>query len=57
MRTRAAVFHGPGRPLEVCVLELEEPPDDEVVVRIGPVVNDAIEASLAGSAGRVVVQP
>jgi hypothetical protein len=41
----------------VCVLELEEPPDDEVVVRMGPVVNDAIEASLAGSAGRVVVQP
>jgi S-(hydroxymethyl)glutathione dehydrogenase/alcohol dehydrogenase len=34
MRTRAAVFHGPGRPLEVREIELEEPRDDEVVVRM-----------------------
>jgi S-(hydroxymethyl)glutathione dehydrogenase / alcohol dehydrogenase len=34
MKTRAAVFHGPGRPLEVREIELEEPRDDEVVVRM-----------------------
>jgi S-(hydroxymethyl)glutathione dehydrogenase / alcohol dehydrogenase len=37
MKTRAAVFHGPGRPLEVCEIELEEPRDDEVVVRMAAV--------------------
>jgi S-(hydroxymethyl)glutathione dehydrogenase/alcohol dehydrogenase len=37
MKTRAAVFHGAGRPLEVCEIELEEPRDDEVVVRMGAV--------------------
>ena len=37
MKTRAAVFHGPRRPLEVCELELEEPRDDEVVVRMAAV--------------------
>ena len=34
MKTRAAVFYGPGRPLEVREIELEEPQDDEVVVRM-----------------------
>jgi len=37
MKTRAAVFHGPGRPLEVCEIELEEPRADEVVVRMAAV--------------------
>lgn len=37
MKTRAAVFQGAGRPLEVCEIELEEPRDDEVVVRMGAV--------------------
>ncbi|TML06009.1 MAG: zinc-binding dehydrogenase [Actinobacteria bacterium] len=37
MKTRAAVFHGAGRPLEVCEIELEEPRDDEVVVRMAAV--------------------
>src|SRR5512132_2178363 len=37
MKTRAAIFHGPGRPLEVCEIELEEPRDDEVVVRMAAV--------------------
>jgi S-(hydroxymethyl)glutathione dehydrogenase / alcohol dehydrogenase len=37
MKTRAAVFHGPGRPLEVREIELEEPRDDEVVVRMAAV--------------------
>jgi S-(hydroxymethyl)glutathione dehydrogenase/alcohol dehydrogenase len=37
MKTRAAVFHGAGRPLEVREIELEEPRDDEVVVRMGAV--------------------
>ena len=37
MKTRAAVFHGPGRPLEVCEIELEEPRTDEVVVRMAAV--------------------
>ena len=34
MKTRAAVFHGPGRPLEVREIELDDPRDDEVVVRM-----------------------
>jgi S-(hydroxymethyl)glutathione dehydrogenase/alcohol dehydrogenase len=34
MKTRAAVFYGPGRPLEVREIELEEPLDDEVLVRM-----------------------
>ena len=34
MRTRAAVFHGPGRALEVREIELEELRDDEVLVRM-----------------------
>ena len=34
MKTRAAVFHGAGRPLEVREIELDEPRDDEVVVRM-----------------------
>jgi S-(hydroxymethyl)glutathione dehydrogenase/alcohol dehydrogenase len=34
MKTRAAVFYGSGRPLEVREIELEEPRDDEVVVRM-----------------------
>jgi S-(hydroxymethyl)glutathione dehydrogenase/alcohol dehydrogenase len=37
MKTRAAVFHGPGRPLEVCGIELEEPRDNEVLVRMAAV--------------------
>src|SRR4029450_13563032 len=37
MKTRAAVFHGAGRPLEVCEIELDEPGDDEVLVRMGAV--------------------
>lgn len=37
MKTRAAVFHGPGRPLEVCEIELEEPRYDEVLVRMAAV--------------------
>jgi S-(hydroxymethyl)glutathione dehydrogenase/alcohol dehydrogenase len=37
MKTRAAVFHGPGRPLEVREIDLEEPKDDEVVVRMAAV--------------------
>jgi S-(hydroxymethyl)glutathione dehydrogenase / alcohol dehydrogenase len=34
LKTRAALFHGPGRPLEVREIELEEPRADEVLVRI-----------------------
>ena len=34
MRTRAAVFHGPGRALEVREIELEELRHDEVLVRM-----------------------
>jgi S-(hydroxymethyl)glutathione dehydrogenase/alcohol dehydrogenase len=34
MKTRAAVFHGPGRALEVREIELEELRDDEVLVRM-----------------------
>jgi S-(hydroxymethyl)glutathione dehydrogenase / alcohol dehydrogenase len=37
MQTRAAVFHGPGRPLEVREIELDEPRDDEVIVRMAAV--------------------
>jgi S-(hydroxymethyl)glutathione dehydrogenase/alcohol dehydrogenase len=37
MKTRAAVFHGPGRPLDVREIELEEPRDDEVLVRMAAV--------------------
>jgi S-(hydroxymethyl)glutathione dehydrogenase/alcohol dehydrogenase len=37
MKTRAAVFHGPGRPLEVREIELEEPREDEVLVRMAAV--------------------
>jgi S-(hydroxymethyl)glutathione dehydrogenase/alcohol dehydrogenase len=37
MKTRAAVFHGPGRPLEVREVELEEPREDEVLVRMAAV--------------------
>src|SRR5947207_5525332 len=34
VKTRAAVFHGAGRPLEVREIELEEPRADEVLVRM-----------------------
>src|SRR6266576_5815548 len=34
VKTRAAVFRGPGRPLEVCEIELEEPRDHEVLVQM-----------------------
>jgi S-(hydroxymethyl)glutathione dehydrogenase / alcohol dehydrogenase len=34
MKTRAAVFRGPGRPLEVCEIELEDLRDDEVLVQM-----------------------
>src|SRR5213080_1814017 len=37
LRTRAALFHGAGRPLEVREIELEEPRADEVLVRIAAV--------------------
>ena len=37
MKTRAAVFYGPGRPLELREIELEEPREDEVVVRMAAV--------------------
>jgi S-(hydroxymethyl)glutathione dehydrogenase/alcohol dehydrogenase len=37
MKTRAAVFHGPGRPLGVREIELEEPREDEVLVRMAAV--------------------
>jgi S-(hydroxymethyl)glutathione dehydrogenase / alcohol dehydrogenase len=37
MKTRAAVFHGPGRPLELREIELEEPREDEVLVRMAAV--------------------
>ena len=34
MKTRAALFHAAGRPLEVVEIDLEEPRPDEVVVRM-----------------------
>jgi S-(hydroxymethyl)glutathione dehydrogenase/alcohol dehydrogenase len=37
LRTRAALFHGAGRPLEVREIELREPRPDEVLVRIAAV--------------------
>jgi S-(hydroxymethyl)glutathione dehydrogenase/alcohol dehydrogenase len=37
VKTRAALFHGVGRPLEVREIELREPRADEVLVRIGAV--------------------
>jgi S-(hydroxymethyl)glutathione dehydrogenase / alcohol dehydrogenase len=37
MKTRAAVFYGPGRPFGVREIDLEEPRDDEVVVRMAAV--------------------
>jgi S-(hydroxymethyl)glutathione dehydrogenase/alcohol dehydrogenase len=37
MKTHAAVFYGPGRPLEVREIELDEPRNDEVVVRMAAV--------------------
>jgi S-(hydroxymethyl)glutathione dehydrogenase/alcohol dehydrogenase len=37
MKTRAAVFHGPGRPLDVREIDLEEPRADEVLVRMAAV--------------------
>jgi S-(hydroxymethyl)glutathione dehydrogenase/alcohol dehydrogenase len=37
LKTRAALFHGPGRPLEVRELELEEPRAGEVLVRMAAV--------------------
>lgn len=37
MRTRAALFHGPGRPLEVAEIELEEPGPTQVLVRMAAV--------------------
>jgi S-(hydroxymethyl)glutathione dehydrogenase / alcohol dehydrogenase len=37
LRTRAALFHGAGRPLELREIELDEPRVDEVVVRMAAV--------------------
>lgn len=37
MRTRAALFHGPGRPLETREIDLEEPRAGEVLVRMAAV--------------------
>jgi S-(hydroxymethyl)glutathione dehydrogenase/alcohol dehydrogenase len=37
VRTRAALFHGPGRPFEVTELELEEPGERQVLVRMAAV--------------------
>jgi S-(hydroxymethyl)glutathione dehydrogenase / alcohol dehydrogenase len=37
MKTRAALFNGPGRPLELREIELEEPRADEVLVRMAAV--------------------
>ncbi|HET9287791.1 MAG TPA: alcohol dehydrogenase catalytic domain-containing protein [Gaiella sp.] len=37
MKTRAALFHAVGEPLEVAEIELEEPRPDEVVVRMAAV--------------------
>jgi S-(hydroxymethyl)glutathione dehydrogenase / alcohol dehydrogenase len=37
LKARAAIFHGPGRPLEVHEIELEELRDDEVLVRMSAV--------------------
>jgi S-(hydroxymethyl)glutathione dehydrogenase / alcohol dehydrogenase len=37
LKTRAALFLGPGRPLELRDIELDEPRDDEVLVRMGAV--------------------
>lgn len=37
MRTRAAVFHGPGLPFEITEIELDEPSDGDVVVRMAAV--------------------
>jgi S-(hydroxymethyl)glutathione dehydrogenase/alcohol dehydrogenase len=34
VKTRAALFHGPGRPLEIRDVELEEPGSDDVLVRM-----------------------
>jgi S-(hydroxymethyl)glutathione dehydrogenase / alcohol dehydrogenase len=37
MKSRAAVFYGPGRPLEVREIQLDEPREDEVLVRMAAV--------------------
>ena len=37
MKTRAALFNGPGRPLELREIELDEPRGDEVLVRMAAV--------------------
>ncbi len=37
MRTRAAVFHGPDLPFEVTEITLDEPGDDDVVVRMAAI--------------------
>ncbi len=37
MRSRAAVFHGPGKPLEVREIDLDDPGPRDVVVRMGAV--------------------
>jgi S-(hydroxymethyl)glutathione dehydrogenase/alcohol dehydrogenase len=37
MRTRAALFHAPGAPLEVCEVEVAEPAPDHVLVRMAAV--------------------
>lgn len=37
MKTRAALFHGAGRPLEVREIDLREPRPDEVLVRVAAV--------------------
>ncbi len=37
MRTRAALFHGPGQPLEVRGIDLQEPREGEVLVRMAAV--------------------
>jgi S-(hydroxymethyl)glutathione dehydrogenase / alcohol dehydrogenase len=37
MRSKAAVFHGAGRPLEVAQIDLDEPRDGEVLVRMAAV--------------------
>jgi S-(hydroxymethyl)glutathione dehydrogenase / alcohol dehydrogenase len=37
VKARAALFHGPGRPLEVAELDIEEPGSGEVLVRMAAV--------------------
>jgi Zn-dependent alcohol dehydrogenase len=34
VQTRAALFHAPGEPFEIALIDLDDPREDEVVVRM-----------------------